>query len=239
MKVELTTLRGIEDAITSLYQSKGNYTSDKGKFIRAHVFESTNDNGFIVKPTNFFNEELAKVFKYGVHHTTILRYIDFSFVIEGLHRGGQDDLDSHAERFHTRIVRQSTRLGTFKDGAVSDYYKGKILTTDQVLKTLGVEIPDSVEIDGKTYVKGVNGYILEEHKSEQDVVRGLYNLAIPCSCICKIDLFQFSHVYKMRNKNTKAHEELRDVITSLVTQLAKAFNMEESHFIEILETIVN
>lgn len=240
MNVTLKNIRGIDDAMISLYMSKGNYDNDKDFLIRETVKASTNSRGFIEKPTRYFNDLYEKVLKYGVMHTTILRFIDFSFVVEGLHRGAQDDLDAHAERFHTRIIRQSTRLGKFKEGDVSDYYNGKILTTYQALtEVLGMKLPDSfMDSEGNIYLRTTNGYIREDCKNEQDVIRGLYNLSIPSTCICKIDLLQYAHVYRMRNKDTHAHEELRDMITSLTSQLAKALNMSEERFITTLNSII-
>lgn len=248
MNVTLNNLRGIDDAIVSLYQSKGNHTAEKELSIRKLVHESVDWRGFI-KPerSEEFDSLLKKVIKYGKMHTTILRYIDFSFTFDGLHRGAQDDLDAHAHRFNNRIIRRSTRLSSF-DGAVSDYYKNTILSLNDALYIISAEydisIPDTLTVNGDTYIRDTNGYVnktyIDAHPDEeQDVRRGLYNLAIPSSCIVKCDLFEYSHVYKMRNKSSHAHPELRDGIESLTSQLAEAFYMFDDEFRELLNSIMN
>ena len=256
MNVTLNNIRGIEDAMVSLYISKGNYTSELNERIRKNHNMNTYCNGMIFKDIDpesekrkEFMDRFAKVIKYGKQHTTILRFIDFSFVVEGLHRGGQDDLDAHAQRFNNRIIRQSTRLGAF-DGSVSEYYKDKILTLDEFIKLFGINVPDEIEVEnsetGKNdiYVRSVGGYVnktyIDEHPNEsQDVKRGLYNLAIPSTCIVKCDLLEFSHVYKMRNKDSYAHSELRDCIEQLTVKLADGFMMSYDDMRALLLEIVN
>jgi thymidylate synthase ThyX len=256
MNVTLNNIRGIEDAMTSLYISKGNYTRELHQNICRLLNANTYWNGMIMpgaivapKDREDFMDIISKVFKYGKKHTTILRYIDFSFIIEGLHRGAQDDLDAHAHRFNNRIIRQSTRLGAF-DGSVSEYYTDKVLTLDQFIKMFGVDIPEEIEIDNPktgekdTYVRSVGGFVnksyLDEHPSEsQDVKRGLYNLAIPSTCLVKCDLFEFSHVFKMRNADSHAHPELRECIEKLTAQLAEGFLMPTDVMRSILNEIVN
>ena len=100
----------------------------------------------------------------------MLRFIDFSITMEGLHRAGQDDWDAHAKRFENRIIRSGARLSTF-DYEISDYYKDKILPTDLDLKELGLPIPEKIGHGGKTYVKRVNGYI--EEGCAEDGVTGM------------------------------------------------------------------
>ena len=50
---------------------------------------------------------------------------------------------SHARRFDNRIIRSSTRLAEFSDGEMSDYYKGKIIPTDEALNILKVMSEDT------------------------------------------------------------------------------------------------
>ena len=69
---------------------------------------------------------------------------------EGMHRGGQDDIDAHARRFDNRIIRSSTRLAEFSEGEMSDYYRGKIISTDEALNILNIDIPDSFEFMGRS-----------------------------------------------------------------------------------------
>ena len=81
--------------------------------------------------------------------------------VEGLHRAGQDDWDSHAARFNNRIIRSSTRLAQF-GYEMSDWYGDKIMPTDLALEYLGIDAPEYVEKDGEKFVKTVNGYIRED-----------------------------------------------------------------------------
>ena len=66
----------------------------------------------------------------------MLRFEDISVVVEGLHRGATDDLDSHAKRMDNRIIRSSTRLADYHEGEVSEWYEDKIITWDEVLNIL-------------------------------------------------------------------------------------------------------
>lgn len=66
-------------------------------------------------------------------------------------------------------------------------------------------------VDGKKYVKTTNGYILEEHKDDRDVKRGLYMLSIPSNFIFKVNLTEFSHVYKERNAGGTANPEVKEL----------------------------
>ena len=60
------------------------------------------------------------------------------------------------------IIRSSTRLAEFSDGEMSDYYRGKIIPTDEAMKILNIDIPDSFEFMGRIYHKSPNGYIKDE-----------------------------------------------------------------------------
>ena len=171
MEVRLNNLRGLEDAMVSLFQSKGTYTKEFDKAIRESVLNRTGYNGFIepsygdeIPFTNPINKKeytfdtlYNMVLNIGVKHTTILRYIDFSFNVIGLHRGAQDDLDAHAHRFNNRIIRSSTRLSSFDEYNKSEYYKDKILTVDDVVKQLAYDMPEEIEFNGVIFVKCVNG----------------------------------------------------------------------------------
>lgn len=232
MKVILNNIRGIDDAIVSLYESKGNYKESLEAELRQYTYDNTERNGFLKKDLQEkFSWPYKKMLKIGQKHTTIIRFIDFSFSVIGLHRGGQDDLDAHAQRFNNRIIRLSTRLCSTIDGdSLSEYYKDKIIPMDSYLKYMNIQVPDTIIVGNDEYVKTNGGYVnrsyIKKHPEEaQDVERGLYGLAIPSTCIVKCDLFQYAHVYKIRNKTTNAHPELRDMIESLTDQLADALNL--------------
>ena len=119
------------------------------------------------------------------------------------------DVDAHARRFDNRIIRSSTRLATYDDDEMSDWYRDKIITTDRAVKELGIELPDSIVIGRETYVKSPNGYIKEEFKDDRDVKRGLYMLSIPSNFISKINLCEWAHVYKERNEYGGANPEVK------------------------------
>ena len=64
--------------------------------------------------------------------------------------------EHRADSIINRIVRASTRLGTFERGEMSEYYMGKILPTDVALAALGITMPDEIVYEGQTYVRASN-----------------------------------------------------------------------------------
>lgn len=244
MKVYLNKITGIDDAIVSMYMSKRTWTRELEEKIRRAVYLCTNNKGAVstvgISDRNQdladpFKTELAKVCKWGKRHMTMLRFVDISVTVEGMHRAGQDDVDSHAQRFNNRIIRSSTRLAKF-DYEVSDYYNGKVIPTDVALAALGIATPEKLEYEGRTYVKTVNGYVLEGMENNKDVLRGLYMLSIPSNFIFKCQLTEWAHVYKERNKNGTANPEVKEFCEAVCDQLEAAvpqFNRE------LLEAIPN
>lgn len=168
------------------------------------------------------NDWLKCLFKWGVRHYTMLRFIDLSFTVYGLHRAGQDDLDSHAMRMQNRIIRSSTRLADFSKGEMSSYYQGKVIPTDVALAALGITTPNELEYEGQTYVRAANGYVLKGMEDNKDVRRGLYMLSIPSNFIFRITLTEFAHVFKERNKEGTANPEVKEAVESMTTQLNSA-----------------
>lgn len=234
MNVYVNEITGVADAVTSMFMSKRTWTRKKEQEIRQICKLYTSSNGrMLMTPTDEkyqqFKEWLDTLVKWGWKHTTMLRFIDISVTVEGLHRAGQDDWDSHAKRFNNRIIRSSTRLATYNQNEMSDYYEGKIIPTDVALAQIGMTTPDTIEVDGKKYVKSVNGYILEEYKDNKDVKRGLYMLSIPSNFIFKIDLCEWGHVYKERNTHSNANPEVKECCESIADQIEKfypCFNRE-------------
>lgn len=236
MNVYLNNVRGIDDALVSLYMSKRSWTREKEDLIRSTVDRHTDKRGFVIdipQPNEEYNfkENYEKLLRIGQQHTTLLRYIDFSFTVEGLHRGAQDDLDAHAHRFNNRVVRSSTRLAKFGDER-SDYYNDKILPLRHITDLMGIDLPNTIHHHCDEYILTSNGYInktyIDKHPEEEnDVRRGLYMLSIPSNCIIKCDLFEFAHVYRMRNKDTHAAPELKDCIEMLVDQLQSALEIDD------------
>lgn len=244
MKVFLNSISGIDDAIVSMYMSHRTWTRE----LELHIYEIChmvlNSNGSLKEyeegmAAEFeeFHNWFEKLLKWGWKHTTMLRFIDFSITVEGLHRAGQDDWDAHAKRFDNRIIRNSTRVKQSDfQYEVSAYYQNKIIPTDVAAQTLGIQLPETMSYDGKNYVKAVNGYILEEDKDNPDVKRGLYMLSIPSNFIFKINLTEWAHVYKLRNGKSAANPEVRQCCEMIADSL-EHFHKELSR--ELFEKIMN
>lgn len=224
MIAEVKKITGYEDAIISLLMSKRSWTPEKDREIRALVHEQIDPYGVIKKAelTEELKKYLSLINKYGVKHTTLFRFINISIMTEGMHRGGQDDIDSHAERFDTRIIRSSTRteVGKFEPWEMSSYYKGKIYPMTMALEYLGIDTPDVFfDDDGRKWVKRSNGYVLDEYKDNYDVIRGLYMESLPSNFISQISLYQWAHVYKLRGNTGNAHPEVKEWAESITKQI--------------------
>ena len=236
MKIYVNSITGIEDAIVSTLMSKRSWTREKENDVRAICERVIDRNGRFYKDEPIELEDICKydrwldsVLRIGWKHITILRYIDISVTVNGLHRGGQDDWDSHAKRFDNRIVRSSTRLSDFDNYEMSEWYQDKIIPTDVALEFLGIETPKEITKDGIVYVKTVNGYIRKDMKDDKDVKRGLYMLSIPSDFTFKINLTEWSHVYKMRNEISNANPEVKiccEEIAKQITEIQPKFNRE-------------
>ena len=224
MNITINSITGFEDAFVAMYMSKRTWTPELDKDIRSTCDAVLDRNGRIiddcdVKSLEKFNKWIEMLLRMGRKHITVLRYIDISIMTEGLHRAGQDDVDAHARRFENKIIRSSTRLAEFKDGEMSDYYKDKIITTDKALEILGIDIPETIQYEGNTYVKSTNGYVKEEYKDNKDVKRGLYMLSIPSNFVSKINLCEWGHVFKERNENGGANPEVKQWAEEVMKQI--------------------
>lgn len=231
MEVRLTEMHSILDAIRTMYMSKRSWTYEKEQYLQSLVEYCTNRYGkpidakFInpeIKAT--FDEECRKLFKWGSKHITMLRFLDCSVIVEGLHRGGTDDLDAHAKRLENRIIRSSTRLATYETEEISEWYQDKIIPTDIALAYLGIETPNEITYDGRTYVKGTNGYIVKGMENNNDVKRGLYMLSLPMTFTFKVNITELAHIYKERGSSDggahgTAAPELQIMIEQLVDQV--------------------
>lgn len=228
MKVYLNEITGMADAIVTLYLSKRTWTPELDKEIR---------NGWDMyrSPYKFDEDEITakrieSFCKYAWKHTTMLDFVTISATVEGIHRAGQDDWDAHACRFNNRIIRASTRLADFAEGEMSDFYKGKIIPTDVALREVfNIHMPDEMEKDGQEYVKSVNGYILKGMENDKDVKRGLYMESIPSTFIFKVNMAQWAHVYRLRNRNSTANPEVKELAEMLQDEIEKQmpwFNRE-------------
>lgn len=230
MKVYLNEITGYADAITSMFMSKRTWDRTLEEEIRHICNYVTDRRGYLNDISHdrpewsYFTQWMGTLTKWGKKHITMLKFIDLSITVEGLHRGGQDDWDSHAKRFDNRIIRNSTRLANFCDNEKSDFYEGKILTTDEALTVLEIKTPDTIVKNGITYVKTVNGYIDERYKDDKDVKRGLYMLSIPSNFIFKVNLAEFAHVYQERNIDGTANAEVKELAEKIADELEKATN---------------
>lgn len=220
MNVKLTSVTGIDDAIVALHMSKRTWNQELDNHIR-EVYRNATVRHDVMEAKNELKSYMEKLAKWGQKHPTLLRFIDLSVTVEGLHRGGQDDWDSHARRFDNRIIRSSTRLADFAQNEKSDFYKNKILTVEEVADVCGITLPKEVWLNNFNYVKTVNGYIREDLAGSRDVKRGLYMLSIPSNFIFKVNLAEFAHVYRERNAATTAHPEVKEVAEEIALQLWK------------------
>lgn len=233
MKIYVNEITGIADAIVTMFMSKRSWTREKETEIRNTCEAVLDRHGRILADVDKealekYNTWLDSLVKWGWRHTTMLRFIDISVTVEGLHRAGQDDWDSHAARFNNRIIRSSTRLASF-GYEVSDWYSDKIIPTDTAFEYLGIDTPNTIEKDGITYVKTINGYIREDLKDSADVKRGLYMLSIPSNFIFKINLTEWGHVFKERNSEGTANPEVKmccEAIASQIEEIQPKFNRE-------------
>lgn len=233
MNVYVNEITGIADAIVSMYMSKRSWTREKEMDIRNTCERVLSRQGRILagagaEDLSRYDAWVGSLVKWGWHHITMLRYIDISVTVEGLHRAGQDDWDSHAARFNNRIIRSSTRLASF-GYEMSDWYSDKIVPTDMALEYLGITPPECIEKDGEKYVKTVNGYIREDLKDSSDVKRGLYMLSIPSNFIFKINLTEWGHVFKERNSQGTANPEVKlccEGIADQIEEFQPRFNRE-------------
>ena len=229
MQVYLNSITGFEDAFRAMYMSKRSWNKEwDDRMVRAGRV-CTTGNG-MPRPA-FKGSECWTDFTKWVNtlckwknHITLLKFIDVSVTVDGLHRGGCDDLDSHAKRFDNRIIRSSTRLATYETEEISDWYKNKIIPTDIALSLLNKEMPEYMIVDGQNYVKTTNGYIREDLKDNKDVKRGLYMLSLPMTFTFKVNLAELAHVYKERgSKAGGAHgtaaPELQELMEDLMSQI--------------------
>ena len=230
MKATVTSITGFYEAFVSMFMSKRTWTPELDEEIKCVCNSILDNNGKInIRDDDVINSEnykkfekwLSMLLRMGKRHITVLRYLDITVMTEGLHRAGQDDVDAHARRFDNRIIRNSTRLATFDDGEMSDYYKDKVLTDGQACKILGFELPNEIDHNGKTYVKSTNGYVLKEYENNKDVKRGLYMLGIPSNFISKINLCEWGHVFRERCVDGGANPEVKEWAEQVMKQITE------------------
>ena len=239
MKVYLNEVTGLADALVSMYMSKRTWTRELEEEIRRDC-KVTSIKSFSVLSEyesckNRTEKRLESFCKFAWKHITMLDFITLSVTVEGLHRAGQDDWDAHAYRFNNRIIRSSTRLADFGENEMSDFYKDKIIPTETALEMLGIEIPQTIERDGQTFVSAEGGYVREDLKNNRDAKRGLYRMCIPSNFIFKINLAQWAHVYKMRNKDGTANPEVKEVAERIQDAVEEILPWFDREFIKKVE----
>ena len=246
MNVYLESITGWDEALISLYMTRGNWTPELSEQIHKECNFMFTRNGLLnVSPDDAeylsvgekalydsFMNRCKMLFNFGARHTTMMRFLDFAFVIDGLHRGAQDDWDAHAKRYDNRIIRLSTRVTSMKklkneghDIIMSDYYKDKVLTLGEAANILGIEFPDEFEYNGKTYVRSINGYV-DKNEQTPDVKRGLYPLGLSSTFVFKCNLCEYPHVRSLRIRKTEgllesghAHPEIWDLVDMIDKEL--------------------
>ena len=220
MKVYLNEISGLWNAIDTLYMSKRSWTREREEHIKQLYAEHFDRWGMRIKEPNLeLYDLLDKLFKWAPHHITMGRFLDFAFSVEGIHRGAQDDFDSHAARFDNRIIRSSTRLANYGIEK-SDWYQGKILTMDEALAAMKIDMPEHfVDEHGNAFVRAPGGYVLESMEKNRDVTRGLLPLRIPSNFLVRCNCTEFAHIVKQRDKNSHAAPELRECVESMISQL--------------------
>lgn len=238
MEIFVNSITGIDDAICTMYLSKHNLDREKEIYIRntckdvldryGHIYANANE-----EKLEEYNNWIKKLCNFGKRHITMLRFIDISCSVYGLHRAGQDDVDAHTCRFNNRIIRNSSRFVGIKNEEnlqnMSEYYKDKVLTTDAALAILGITTPEEIEYNGKIYLRAFNGYIEKGMENNQDVKRGLYNLGFPSNFLFKVNLTEWSHVFKERNENGGANPEVKkwcEMIADEIQMIQPSFNRE-------------
>lgn len=217
MNVYLNEISGLWNAIDTMYFSKRSWTREREQHIMNLCDQCYDKHGLLVSdiPDELL-DLMDKLFKWAPKHITMGRFIDFSFTIEGMHRGAQDDLDAHAMRMNNRIIRSSTRLAAFGHEK-SSWYQNKIISTDEALAFLGATLPESIVTAGETFVRTVGGYVRKDCENDQDVKRGLYLLSIPSNCTFRINSTEFAHVVKERDSFSHAHPELQEAVEKCIS----------------------
>lgn len=233
MKANIIKISGFEAAFSSMFMSKRTWTPELQEEISKVCDLVLDKNGFPYKNQDvesilMFNKWLSTLTKMTVKHITVGRFINFSCIVEGLHRAAQDDFDSHARRLENKIIRNSTRLATFESNEKSEFYKDKILLMDEVIdilknQNINIELPETISYNNKIYVRSTNGYIDKDYENDKDVKRGLYPMCIPSNFVFECNLTEWGHIVKERDCNSNANPELKDMIEQICDQLEKHF----------------
>lgn len=227
MEITYFKVNGWDGAIRSMFMSKNTYNSDleyrlsrveNDSFITDSNEHVSNLHKARREEIEWYNKQKDLVIKWGAVHYNLLKFVDFTCTVSGLHRGAQDDFDSHAERFDTRIIRMSTREKNNRElTEVSDYYKGKILTFGDLTKKF--DLPENVLYNDYIYIRTPLGYVREDCVDDKDVRRGLIPLGISSTFTFKCDIAEFCHVFRERNSDGNANPELKALVEDIAVLL--------------------
>ena len=237
-KITHFEISGWDSAIRCMYMSKNTYNEElEEKLVAAENFIGAikylgdcelDEEGFAL--LDWYQEQVEKVIKWGAVHYNLLKHVDFTCTVVGLHRGAQDDFDSHAERFDTRIIRMSTREKNNLDLIeISDFYKGKILTFSDLNKKLS--LPEAITYDDAIYIKTSLGYVREDCVDDKDARRGLIPLAVSSSFTFKCDIAEFCHVFRERNEDGNANPELKQLVEMIAEEIENRYPLLTRDFL--------
>lgn len=242
MNFRLMEVRGLVTALLTLKMSKRTYTEEYEEKLRLlNRMFTHSESGFVIHRNQVsagqrddydnFISMLNTLAKWGAGvglsadidagHETLLRFIDFDVHVTGLHYAGIADLDSHAMRMNSRIVRSSSRLTTKGSTTLSDWYQDKIIPFNALAKDKN-ELAEHITQNGEVFVKTASGYVREDLLEDKDVLRGLYPLGMASDCIFKVNLHDMRHIYMRRNEYTHANPELKKGIEMLADQIEEA-----------------
>lgn len=223
MKITYCKISGWDGAMRSFFMTNKKYDKQiEDRLQKVEKYLILREYGIINDDVDcedliWYDKIKKNVIEVGKKHTTLLRFIDITFVVDGLHRGAQDDFDSHAKRLESRIVRMSTRVrNNEKLNEVSDFYKGKIITFDDLTKQF--DLPEEFVKDGKKFVRTPFGYVQDEYKDDRDVLRGNVPLAVSSMFTVKVNLTELCHIVRERAPGSTAAPELQEMIKMLVDE---------------------
>lgn len=223
MKITYCKISGWDGAMRSFFMTNKKYDKQiEERLQKVEKYLILREYGIINDDVDcedliWYDKIKKNVIEVGKKHTTLLRFIDITFVVDGLHRGAQDDFDSHAKRLESRIVRMSTRVrNNEKLNEVSGFYKGKIITFDDLTKQF--DLPEEFVKDDKKFVRTPFGYVQDEYKDDRDVLRGNVPLAVSSMFTVKVNLTELCHIVRERAPGSAAAPELQEMIKMLVDE---------------------
>lgn len=228
MNLEVLEISGYVPAICSLYMSKRTLNEDRLTDIINTVNGATDKRGFIIADSPYRDklyDYLSKAIRYGIRfgHHQILKFIDVTIYMQGLHRGAQDDYDAHAARMN--IIRSSTRsVNGAQHSEFSEFYNDKLIPFKD-LKFM----PEVLVVENEEYVKTTWGYVKSGHETDGDVLRGLTPLGLASDNISKVAYGEhLRHIYSVRRMEGHANPELKKAMELLRSELyTKCFPLGE------------